>query len=465
RIAPAQALQQACPEVEFVHRPGADLHRFTPLLEQAMNVEFFDSGDLSGPVVATQLLPGTEAIWVDNVPAGVKRAKFSARTTLKYVADADGEHVFSLISSGVSRAWLNGELVLDAWTRWTRGQTYFTWGCDEVVHRRAMQAGDEAEIVIEYSTELPNADDRPFPALRFGAARALGEGDLDAAVEAAASADLAIVFAGLNAEWDNEGLDRPGIDLPHRQNELIARVAAANPRTVVVLQSGSPLLLPWLEQVPALLQAWYPGQECGHSIADVLLGQAEPGGRLPQTWPRRLEDAVAFGDRAQYPGVDGRVHYGEELLIGYRHHEARALAPLFEFGHGLSYTRFEMSDLRIANPAFGPGDTLRVELTLRNVGTRAGSEVVQLYVKDPSSTLARPAKELKAFAKVRLAAGESRHVTLTLGMRAFAAFDVQRRAWWAEAGEFEILLGRSSQDFALRATVQLGADWLEPLPA
>lgn len=461
RVAPAEALRAACPGVAFTHHAGADLHRYTPVLAQPMTLELFASTDLSGPVVATQTVPNSEVQWIGTAPPGVDPAAFSARATLRYVADADGEHAFSLISAGTSRARLNGEPVLDAWSAWRRGGTYFTFGCDEVVHRRAMRAGETAELVVEFSSAVPAADlPHRFAVLRVGASRVLDETDIAAAVDAARAADLAIVFAGLNAEWDNEGLDRPGIDLPHRQNELVARVAAANPRCVVVLQSGAPLLLPWLDAVPAVLQAWYPGQECGHAIADVLLGAADPGGRLPQTWPMRLEDTVAFGDARQYPGVGGHVAYGEGLAIGYRHHEARGLAPRFAFGHGLSYTRFEHADLALDRDTLQPGDTLAVTLTVRNVGSRSGSEVVQLYVHDETSTLPRPPQELKAFAKVTLAPGGTAVVTLRLGMRAFAAFDAERQAWVAEAGGFELRLGASSADIRQRTRVTLAAEWV-----
>ena len=178
------------------------------------------------------------------------------------------------------------------------------------MRRRVLRAGDVVEIAVEFSNQVGGASaDAAFQvnALRIGAGHELDPSDIAASPALAASADMAIVFAGLNAEWDCEGLDRPGIALPRFQNALVEAVAAANSRTVVVLQSGSPLALPWLDRVPAVLQAWYPGQECGDAIADVLSGMAEPAGRLPQTWPVRLEGTVACGEPAQYPGVDSHV--------------------------------------------------------------------------------------------------------------------------------------------------------------
>lgn len=464
RVAPLDALRTACPGVEFTHHQGADIHRYVPVIAAPMTLQFFGGTELSGPVVSTQTVPNSEVQWIGSAPPGlVDPRSFSCRTVLEFVAEAEGEHAFSLASAGLSRMRIDGEPVLDAWTNWSRGSTYFTWGCDEIVHRRAMRPGQRVEIVAEFSAAYPagcGAQDGVY-ALRIGASRLLGDSDVAAAVDAARAADLAIVFAGLNAEWDNEGVDRPGIELPHRQSELIARVAAANRNTVVVLQSGSPLRLPWLDAVPAVLQAWYPGQECGHAIADVLLGAAEPGGRLPQTWPMRIEDTVAWADASAYPGIDGRVNYREGVFIGYRHHDAQGIAPRFAFGHGLTYTTFEYADLALDRATLRPGETLAVALSVRNVGARAGSEVVQVYVHDETSALPRPPQELKAFAKVHLQPREQGRLTLMLPMRAFAAYDEVRGGWNAEAGSFEIRVGASAAAIRLSARVVLSENWFE----
>jgi beta-glucosidase len=216
--------------------------------------------------------------------------------------------------------------------------------------------------------------------------------------------------------------------------------------------------------VSAVLQAWYPGQECGNAIADMLLGTADPGGRLPQSWPMRIEDTVAFGDALRYPGVDGHVSYGEGLAIGYRHHDTHGITPRFAFGHGLSYSRFAHEGLTLDRDTLRPGETLTVTVTVRNTGSRTGSEVVQLYVHDETSALSRPPQELKAFAKVTLTPGQSQTVTLTLDMRSFAAYDDVRRAWIAEAGRFEVRLGASAVDIRQRAWVRLSNDWLSRAP-
>jgi len=459
RIAPRDALQAQRPDITWTHHLGADIHRWVPTLHTPVQLQFYNSTDFSGPVVCSQTVQNTEQLWIDTIAPAVNAQAYSVRATLRFVAEQAGVHQFALVSAGLSRAFINGSLAVDAWNGWSRGETYFTFGCEEVRCSRSLAQGEVCEVAIEFSTATP--EPLPIHALRFGAHRMLGEADIVAAVEAARQADIAIVFAGLNGEWDNEGLDRPGMDLPHSQNALVARVAAANPRTVVLLQTGSPVALPWLDAVPAVLQAWYPGQECGNAIADVLLGVAEPGGRLPQTWPVRLQDTVARGNPAHYPGVDGHVQYAEDVFIGYRHYQHKGIAPLFPFGHGLSYTRFQYGALRLASSALQPGDTLLVEMDVHNVGTRAGQTVVQLYVSDSTASQPRPVQELKGFAKLTLAAGETGTARFQLGMRAFAFFDVARAAWVAEAGDYQVHAGTSVDARLASAELTLGGDWVQ----
>jgi beta-glucosidase len=419
--------------------------------------DFFDSPDLSGPAVSSPTLDSSEQMWAADVPAGVTGRHFSARASLRFAAQKAGVHQFSLISAGLSRAYINGVLVVDAWTQWSRGETYFTFGCEEVLHERQLQTGEVCDITIEYTTQAP--EEVPFRALRFGAYRPLDTYDIVEAVEAAREADVAIVFAGLNAEWDNEGLDRHSLELPHMQDALIARVVAANPRTVVVLQTGAPVALPWLEKVPAVLQAWYPGQECGNAIADVLLGAADPGGHLPQTWPLRLADMVGHGSLALYPGLQGHVRYEEGVFIGYRHYQRAGLAVQFPFGHGLSYGEFEYGPLRGVPQSLAPDDTLTVELEVRNVGARAGHALLQLYVNEVQPSVARPVKELKAFAKLQLAPGATGIARMNLGMRAFAFYDVADKTWRAKAGKYVLHLGSHADADLGTAQVTLLADW------
>ncbi len=237
------------------------------------------------------------------------------------------------------------------------------------------------------------------------------------------------------------------MDLPGKQDALVEQVAAANPRTIVILNTGSPISMPWLEKVAAVVQAWYPGQECGNAIADVLFGDTNPSGKLPQTFPVRLEDNPAY---LNFPGENGKVYYGEGLFVGYRYYDKKKIAPLFPFGFGLSYTTFDYGPLSLSTQQIGPDDTLQVLVEITNTGQRTGKEVVQLYVRDQQAHLQRPEKELKAFAKVQLEPGERKTVTLSVAREALAYYDDLAQEWVAQAGEFEVLVGASSQD--IRAT-------------
>jgi len=210
----------------------------------------------------------------------------------------------------------------------------------------------------------------------------------------------------------------------------------------VVLNAGSPLHMPWVDDVKSVLQSWYLGQEMGNAITDVLFGEVDPGGRLPTSFPKRVEHNPA---QINYPGENGKVRYGEGLFVGYRYYDAKKIDPLFPFGHGLSYTTFSYDALNVEKI----GDEIKVQVVVTNAGSRAGRDVVQVYVRDVQSSLIRPSKELKAFAKVELAAGESKTVALMLTESDLAFYDDAKKSWVTEAGEFEILVGRSAGDIHL----------------
>ncbi|MER7506403.1 glycoside hydrolase family 3 C-terminal domain-containing protein [Nonomuraea pusilla] len=269
------------------------------------------------------------------------------------------------------------------------------------------------------------------------------------AVALARQARTALVFA---FDEGTEGSDRASLALPHDQDDLVRAVAAANPRTVVVLNTGGPVLMPWLDEVPAVLQMWYPGQEGGDATAALLLGAENPGGRLPVTFPRRPGDApTAIPER--YPGVEGRAVYGEGVLVGYRHYDAHGIEPLFPFGHGLSYTRFAYSGLSVRRA----GDGLAVSFTLANAGRRAGCEVAQVYLSaPPDPPVPMPPRRLAAFARVRLEPGERRTVTLSVARRALEYW-AEGRGWVVAAGRRTVLVGASSRDLRLSRDVTVDA--------
>jgi beta-glucosidase len=275
----------------------------------------------------------------------------------------------------------------------------------------------------------------------------------DEALALAAQSDVAVVVVGYSFKLESEGFDRPSMDLPAGQDQLIAAVAAANPRTVVVVIAGAPIAMTsWIEEVPAVLYAWYGGQEAGHAIGDLLFGVATPSGKLPVTFPRRLEDSPAYG---HYPGENLHVEYAEGIYVGYRGFDQRKIEPLFPFGFGLSYTAFEYDGLTLSAPELKAGGRLEASVQVKNTGSRAGAEVVQLYIRDVASSLDRPQRELKAFARVELRPGQSEAVRFTLDEDALSFFDPGRDDWVAEAGEFEVLIGASSRDIRLKKRFRL----------
>lgn len=318
------------------------------------------------------------------------------------------------------------------------------------------RAGEHVNVTFSIGYQEPEGRRRTMdPSSQPTTAELHPDEVIDRAVAAARQADVAIVVAGLSHSnhLDDEGTDRIDLKLPWRQDELIARVAQANPRTIVVITSGAGIEMePWLAKVPAVLQAWYPGMEGGTALASILFGDVNPSGKLPCTFVKRLGDSPAHALNA-YPGENGTVRYVEGLLVGYRWFDTKQIEPLFPFGHGLSYTRFEYSNLRISNasPAV-------VRFDVANSGDRDGAEVAQLYVQDVKSTLPRPLKELKGFKRIELKAGEKQTVSIPLDSRALSFYDPDKACWIAEAGEFAIHVGSSSRDIRLKGSFSLRND-------
>jgi beta-glucosidase len=267
------------------------------------------------------------------------------------------------------------------------------------------------------------------------------------ALEAASKADVTIICAGLTDMYEVEGIDRKHMNLPAGHDALIKRLAAAHKKLVVVLSNGSPVEMPWVKDVPAILEGYLGGQAGASALADILTGIVTPSGKLAETFPRKLQDTPA----QPYPGGPCTVEYRESIYVGYRYYDTANVDVLFPFGHGLSYTTFAYRDLALAQN----DETVTATFKIKNIGTVAGKEIVQLYVRDLQSSTFRPDKELKGFAKVALQPNEETEVTLTLGRRAFAFYDVGSKDWIVETGDFEILVGASSRDIRLTAELHI----------
>jgi beta-glucosidase len=457
-INPFEGLQNAVAnDVTLGYELGCTNHKLLPRLEgkqvstgsePGFTLEYFNNHDLSGTAVNSQIVQGSEHLMFGEIAPGVDPTAFSARLSALYTPDSSGIYQFSVQSVGKTRVLVDGQEVVDNWTSQTKGESFFGFGSSEAIGSIALIAGKSYQLSLEYN----NADVSFFAAFRLGHLPPIASDAIDRAAALAASSDVALVFVGTNGDWESEGHDRKDLELPGAQVALIERVAAANPNTIVVLQTGSPIVMPWLERVAGVVQAWFPGQECGNSIADVLFGIVNPSGKLTQTYPLRLADNPTF---INYPGDNGRVYYGEGIYVGYRYYEKKDVPTLFPFGFGLSYSSFEYSNLRLNTEHLEPDQTLSLQVDVTNTSTRAGQEIVQVYVRDVTASVHRPHKELKNFGKVRLEPNETKTVNITLTREAFAYWDDLQHAWVAEAGEFEVLVGSSSQDIHARASFEL----------
>jgi beta-glucosidase len=342
--------------------------------------------------------------------------------------------------------------------------SYFGFGSEERTALVDLEAGRAVEVLIEYSSRGTGG----VYAARVGVRPEVPRDAMEVAIDAARDADAAVVVVGTTDEWESEGFDRSTLQLPGDQDHLIERIAATNPNTVVVVNTGAPIEMSWVDAVPAVLQLWFGGQEMANALADVLTGARDPGGRLPTTIPLRLEHNPSYGN---FPGEHDEVRYGEGVLVGYRWYDARHLPVRFPFGHGLSYSSFEIGEPTASATNVTAGDVVTIDVPVTNTGARAGSEIVQCYVEPPAGRVTRPPKELKAFTKVHLQPGESTTVRLTLSERAFAVWDrgsgqraelkarlpftdmmapanVREPGWRVHAGTYVARIGRSSADLA-----------------
>jgi beta-glucosidase len=452
---------------------GLELHAGTELPAAGLD------GELPGAVLKRTHRDGRVLFFGDPAPGveGLDGDSFSFRASAQFTTGVAGTYRFTLAQLGRARLFVDGELRLDGVTNPPPpGESFFGMGSAEMGIDVEVAAGKPVELVVDWSSE----GSAVLRGVQIGCRLVPPADLLERAVAAAGAADAAIVIVGTNDDWESEGQDRESMDLPGDQDELIRQVAATNPRTVVVVNAASPVTMDWADAVPAVLQVWFGGQEMAHAIVDVLTGAAEPAGRLPTTFPVRLEDNPSFGN---FPGENGEIRYGEGLLVGYRWYDARRVATRFPFGHGLSYTTFELGPPAVSAE---PGGDVRLSVPVTNTGTRRGAEVVQCYVAPPPARLSRPVKELKAFTKVWLDPGETTTVTLVLDReRAFAYWDPGDRTpagaalgpagipalgggpsrwrrpadagWVVEAGVYELHVGRSSADIAHVVPVTVGS--------
>jgi beta-glucosidase len=411
-----------------------------------VRLEFSTAG---GEVFASEHRMATALAWWDGLPPGVGWGE-SGVITLRaaFRAETGGAYLFGAAGVGLLTITVNGTVATHGETRVPADPVETMTRPGEIRGEVTLAAGERALVSVEFR---PAAACQGPVALRLGVTPSADEQTLMAeAVAAAEEADLAIVVVGSAESSESEGYDRDTLALPGRQDELVQRVAAASPRTVVVVNAGMPVLMPWASRVGAVIYAWLPGQAIGEALADVLLGRTEPGGRLPVTLPAAETDCPVLHALPR----DGRLDYAEGLYIGYRGYDAAGITPRFPFGHGLGYTSWEYESAEGPAAALAPGADAEVLVRVRNTGSRPGREVVQAYIAPGNA--GRPVRVLGAFAGVTAAPGEAAEVTLRVPARLFAVFDEAAGQWCWPRGEFTVQVGRSSRDLRLSLTIRSG---------
>ena len=414
---------------EFVTAPNG---------EAGLRSEYFTNENLEGKPVLVRTDRHVNFKWENGSFApGEPEDHFSARWTGYFVPRKSGDYRFYTSADDGARLYIGDDLVINDWQRHAETLDTYT---------RHLEAGQPYKIRVEYFEAEGTAT------MGFGVASAEDFVGLQTK-PLAAKADAVILCVGFDPSSEGEGSDR-SFSLPAGQDDLIRQIASVNKNTIVVLTAGGNVdMTSWIDQVPALLHTWYPGQEGGNALAQILFGDYSPSGKLPASFERRWEDSAT--NHSYYADNEKHVKYSEGVFLGYRYFDGSAVKPLFAFGFGLSYTTFGYSNLSIS-PAAGNLDApLTVSFDVKNTGAREGAEVAELYVGDSHAGVPRPPKELKGFAKVDLQPGETKHVTLTLNRRAFSFYDVKKGDWSAEPGEFAILVGSASDDIRLRGSFTL----------
>ena len=451
-------------DIEVNYHKGVENHPAVPLMEAAslrlnsrseetgLQGEYYQSYNFTGAPFKTER---DEELRIFGI---IDEGVFgSVLWTGDFIAKKSGEYRFSANPGlGKAKIFIDGKkVVLNE-----KGKPAFGGLLPAPKIGNILLSSGRHSIKVEYSAKpsfflslilkivMPGVADllKKFRFLEIGCR--LPEPEISLAIDLARNADMAIIVVGSSDNYESEGEDRPSMKLTGKQDELIESILKVNQNTIVIMNTGSPIEMPWVNQSPAILQVWLPGQEGGNAIANVIFGNVNPSGKLPVTFPKKLEDNPSHG---YYPG-DKKVLYDEGIYVGYRHYDTKNIDPLFPFGHGLSYTKFDYGS--IAGPSnITSGEKINLSITVKNSGQRKGQEVVQCYIRDLESSIDRPYQELKAFQKITLEASESKPIDILLDETALSFFDPGSNDWITEPGQFEILIGSSSRDIRSRKII------------
>jgi beta-glucosidase len=462
-VSPLDGIRKQVPEAKYAL--GAPAWKALPLMTRLTKTKNGEDGltmtvFLDPPSVVHRkpvdevFVNKSDILLVDYKHPLVKSSLYWLELTGTFTPEQTTDYDFSMCCAGTGKIFVDGELVVDNETVQRPGNSFFGAGTAEEIGRLRLEEGKTYNIKVTFGTlptmtfSSPGTTGFGAGGLRVGLERkAEIATEIERAVQLAKEVDQVILCAGLNSEWESEGYDRDHMDLPPGSDDLIAAILKANPNTAIVVQSGTPVAMPWLESAPAIIQAWYGGNETGNAIADVLFGNVNPSGKLPLSFPVRNEDNPAF---LNYKSERNRAIYGEDVYVGYRFYEKTSKAVAFPFGHGLSYTTFSISDASVSD------DDTNVIVTARvtNTGSHDGAQVVQVYFSQRNPSLNRPKKELKGFAKVFVKKGHSEDVEIAVSKKYACSFwDEARDAWVMEKDVFDVLIGDSSANTTLKAQI------------
>jgi beta-glucosidase len=441
-------VQQGCLTWATIPQPQDGSLRDPVSGEIGVRVEVRDAG---GTLRHDAFNPSSVLTWWDGLPETVHRPGSELLMRGRYRAAANGTHVIGVAGVGLLSIAVDGAVLAEATTLPPTEVVEAFSRPPELRVPIQLIAGRDVEIRAAFRPNV-RGPEPGFVTMRLGVTPRLDEDRLlDDAVAAAADADVAVVVVGSAEGTESEGYDRDTLSLPGRQDELVRRVAAAQPKTVVIVNTGMPVLMPWVGDVAAIIQVWFPGQAFGEALTDCLLGVVEPGGRLPISIPREEGDSPVLHAKPK----GGELAYTEGLLVGYRGYDRQGREPLFCFGHGLGYTEWSYDSLAVEASALQAHDDLPVVVTVRNSGDRGGREIVQVYLEASDDDPSRPLRTLAAFATVEAGAGHSVAARMVIPARAFARFDPEVRDWVWRPGTYTVRGGRSSRDLRVSTPVRL----------
>ncbi|MBD62807.1 MAG: glycosyl hydrolase family 3 [Gammaproteobacteria bacterium] len=455
QIHPLEAIQKRImPQTEVLYSKGCHTHKYLPKINEKLMkssngflVEYFDGDNFNKNLLFDEHLIGSK-FWVfegfaKEIISKEERSETFVRFSCDYIPNISGKHEFEIFGIGQCRMLIDNEEIIDNWNNLEPGEAFFTFGSASRKGIADFKKGKNYKIEIQYYFK------GNFPAVYIGC-QPPDEIDLfTEALEIASESDQVILIVGTNSDWETEGNDRADFNLPAGQNKLIEAILDKNENTVLVINTGSPINMPWEHKTKTILQTWFAGQEFGNALFDILSGEVNPSGKLPTSFPKNIEDTPAFNS---YPGKNLQMDYEEKLLVGYKWYEKHSIKPLFCFGHGLSYTKFKYENLKVISNI---GNKVSCKFYIKNIGGVAGLETAQCYVGHESPEEDQPIRTLQGFCKVSMNANEGKNIEINLTERNFSFWSTASKSWQIRGGTYKIFIGSSIENIYLTDSITL----------